>query len=113
MMETKNKMFNIRTGRRIMQLRLQRTYTREALAELADISSGFLYEIEVGKKHCSSFVLYRIAASLGVQTNVLLEDETDIDKYDSKMIYTGLEESQKEKIDSIMRIIYRMLHEVQ
>ena len=42
--------FNIQIGKRIKKLRLQREYTREYLAECADISAKFLYEVEVGKK---------------------------------------------------------------
>ena len=42
--------FNIQIGKRIKKLRLQREYTREYLAECADISAKFLYEVEAGKK---------------------------------------------------------------
>lgn len=42
--------FNIQIGKRIKKLRLQRKYTREYLAECADISAKFLYEVETGKK---------------------------------------------------------------
>lgn len=42
--------FNIQIGKKIMKKRLQRGYTREYLAEMADISAKFLYEIEIGKK---------------------------------------------------------------
>ena len=44
--------FNIQIGKRIKKLRLQREYTREYLAECADISAKFLYEVEAGKKGC-------------------------------------------------------------
>lgn len=39
--------FNIQIGKKIMKKRLQRGYTREYLAEMADISAKFLYEIEI------------------------------------------------------------------
>lgn len=42
--------FNIEIGKRIKKLRLQKEYTREYLAECADISAKFLYEVESGKK---------------------------------------------------------------
>ena len=58
--------FNIQIGKRIKKLRLQREYTREYLAECADISAKFLYEVEAGKKGCSVYVLHRLAISLGV-----------------------------------------------
>ena len=50
--------FNIQIGKKIMKKRLQRGYTREYLAEMADISAKFLYEIEIGKKGCSVYVFF-------------------------------------------------------
>ena len=44
------KVLQQKTGYRIMKIRLERHYSREYLAELADISPKFLYEIEIGKK---------------------------------------------------------------
>lgn len=44
-------------GNRIRALRENRGYTREQLAEMADISSKFLYEIEVGNKGFSARTL--------------------------------------------------------
>ena len=68
--------FNIQIGKRIKKLRLQREYTREYLAECADISAKFLYEVEAGKKGCSVYVLHRLAISLGVTVNYFLQDES-------------------------------------
>lgn len=42
--------FNEKTGKKIREVRLKREYTRDYLAVQADISSKFLYEIEIGKK---------------------------------------------------------------
>lgn len=42
--------FNIEIGKRIKKLRLQKEYTREYLAECADISAKFLYEVESGEE---------------------------------------------------------------
>lgn len=41
-------------GQRIKGLRLNRKMTREVLAEAAEMSVSFLYEIETGKKRFSS-----------------------------------------------------------
>ena len=40
-------------GVRIMKLRKEKGYSREQLAELANISASFLYEIETSKKGLS------------------------------------------------------------
>ena len=45
----KNEIY-IDAGHRIRTIRKQRGYSREYLAELSDISTKFLYEIECGKK---------------------------------------------------------------
>ena len=46
-------------GMRIKKLRLEKRYTREQLAYLADISDKFLYEIESGKKGFSAVTLMK------------------------------------------------------
>lgn len=66
--------FNLRTGKKIKSLRIERKFTREYLAELTDISCKFLYEIEIGKKGCSAYVLYRLAKSLNVSADFLMDE---------------------------------------
>ena len=64
--------FNELTGKRVRELRLEREYTRNYLAEQADISSRFLCEIEFGRKGCSAYLIYRLAVSLGVRGDCLI-----------------------------------------
>lgn len=45
-------MTNIEIGNRIRETREQKSITRESLAENAEISPKFLYEIKTGKKDC-------------------------------------------------------------
>ena len=66
--------FNLRTGKKIKNLRIEKQLTREHLAELAEISTKFLYEIEIGKKGCSAYVLYRLARSLTVSADFLISE---------------------------------------
>lgn len=94
--------FNIQIGKRIKKLRLQREYTREYLAECADISAKFLYEVETGKKGCSAYVLYRVAISLGVTVNYFLQEESQYMLSESESIYKKLREEQKGKADSFI-----------
>lgn len=109
-MENTYEKFNNRTGKRIMELRRHRGYTREQLAEMADISPKFLYEIEVGRKGCSSYILYKLAQALEVDTNYLTQDEIDTENSSSEMIYMQFEDNQKKKIDSIMKLLYEITH---
>lgn len=88
---------------------LQRKYTREYLAECADISAKFLYEVEAGKKGCSVYVLHRVAIALGVTVNYFLQDESQYMLSESEVIYKKLREEQQEKVDSFARMLYELL----
>ena len=79
------------------------------MAECADISPKFLYEIEAGKKGCSVYVLHRIAMSLGVTVNYFLQDESQYMLSESEAIYRKLQKEQKEKVDSFARVLYELL----
>lgn len=74
LMNIRNQDFNVRTGKKIKNLRIENQLTREYLAEQADISFKFLYEIETGKKGCSAYVLYRLAKSLNVSADFLMSE---------------------------------------
>lgn len=111
-MEITYEKFNVRTGKRIKKWRLQRHYTREYLAELAGISSKFLYEIEIGKKGCSSYVLYMIENSLNISINKLARDENELAN-ENENFYQKIEGEQKDKVDSILKIIYDMIEEME
>lgn len=60
------KQFNQITGKYIQKTRTQKRFTREQLAEYAGISSKYLYEIEMGNKGCSGYILYYLAKALKV-----------------------------------------------
>ena len=59
-------------GVRILNLRVEKDYTRDELADKASISSKFLYEIELGKKGCSAEILRRVASALDISSDYLL-----------------------------------------
>ncbi len=65
-------MDNCVVGRRIKGLRLARKMTREELAEAAELSTSFLYEIETGKKGFSAYTLESLAGALDVQADYIL-----------------------------------------
>lgn len=111
-MEKTHEEFYSRTGKRIMELRVRKHYTRECLAEMADISAKFLYEIEMGRKGCSYYVLYMLARSLGVTADQLLQDELDVKESSSEVIYLHFEEEYKKHVDSIMQILYEITHNI-
>lgn len=69
-------MSNTLIGTRIREIREQRGYTREQLAEYADISTSFLWEIEAGKKGITAQNIGKIAAALDVTTDYLIYGST-------------------------------------
>ena len=65
-------MSNTAIGGRIRQVREERGYTREKLAELADISADFIWEVEAGRKSMKIQNLGRISSALCVSTDYLI-----------------------------------------
>ena len=68
-------MSNASIGSRIQKIRKERGYTREQLAEYAEISANFLWEIETGKNGMKTQILGRIATALDVPTDHLIFGE--------------------------------------
>ena len=71
--------FYSNAGARIRKLRDNNRYTREYLAERADISPKFLYEIECGNKGFSAETLFKLAKSLSVSCEYILGGKTNND----------------------------------
>lgn len=70
-------------GGRIKNLREARNYTREELAEKAEISSKFLYEVEKGRKGLSADTLLKISRTLSCSCDYILTgEEVPIEKGD-------------------------------
>ena len=93
------------TGKRIMELRLKKQYTRKCLANMADISEKFLYEIEIGKKGCSCYIFYRLAEALEVGIDYLA-DHSEVALQDLEQVWDGLPGYQKEMMGAIMNTIF-------
>jgi len=72
-------------GNRIKVLREVRGYTREELAEKAEISSKFLYEVEKGRKGLSADTLLKISRTLSCSCDYILTGETFIKNDDEQL----------------------------
>lgn len=105
-------MMNIykKAGERIYLTRVMRGFTRDTLAELASISTKFLYEIETGKKGFSAVVLYNICQALKVDCDYILTGKETI-SYDQKLMNTLqlFNERQTEQINAILKEIHDLL----
>jgi len=96
-------------GERIMILRIDRGYTREQLAELANISDKFLYEIETGKKGFSATTLLNISKALEVSLDYIM---TGIGsrKYDDEIAATleKFKPNTLEMVDRLLKTAYEI-----
>ena len=97
-----------------MVLRNDRGYTREQLAELADISEKFLYEIETGKKGFSANTLSRISKALSVSCDYIMFGEKSQNCGGEKIICVleSLKPAQVYRIQSILKMLYDMCDSV-
>lgn len=96
-------MRGLTVGERIMVLRNDRGYTREQLAELADISEKFLYEIEMGKKGFSATTLLNLSKALEVSLDYIMTGKGSR-KYDSEIVDT-LEKFKPNTLKMVERLL--------
>ncbi len=67
----------VTSSKMIKELRVRRGYSVSELAEAADISTKFLYNIETGKAGFSAKVLFDIANALNVSCDFILTGSTE------------------------------------
>ena len=67
-------------GYRVRFLRSERNLTREEFAEMMDVSSKYIYEIEKGEKNFSIGILFRMCHAFGVPSSVILDEKMGIDQ---------------------------------
>lgn len=99
-------------GKRILNLRTSKSLSREQLAEMANISPKFLYEMETGRKGFSAEVLFHIADALSVKCDYIMQG-TLVDCFDDEMlmIMETLEVKEIECIKNILRTFYHFLYD--
>ena len=102
-------MNGLTAGERILMLRSDRGYTREQLAELANISEKFLYEIETGKKGFSAMTLLNISKALEDSLDYIMTG-TGSRKYDDEIIATleKFKPNTLEMVDRLLKTAYEI-----
>ena len=74
-------------GHKLKDIRLKKGYTREQLAERANISTRYLSAIENEQREPSYDVLYRLIHSLGISADTIFyPDSDDIDNSEAEQI---------------------------
>lgn len=97
-------------GKRIWELREKQEMTREELANKAEITAKFLYEIENGKKGMSAGNLYKIATALSTSCDYILlgvhkiEDENKIESLYQELL-EGFNEEQRKSVIKMLGIL--------
>lgn len=105
----KERVRSLTVGERIKVLRSDRGYTREQLAELADISEKFLYEIETGKKGFSAMTLMNLSYALEVSLDYIMTG-TGSRKYDDEIVATleKFNPNTLEMVDRLLKTAYEI-----
>ena len=84
-------------GNRIKKLRECRNLTREELAEKAEISSKFLYEVEKGRKGLSADTLLKLSRTLSCSCDYILTGKTFEREDDEQLIQLLREFTDKDR----------------
>lgn len=93
-------------GVRIRHTRELNHYTREELAEYAEISSKFLYEIENGQKGLSAASLLKICKALDVSCDYILTGESKVKCNDELVeIIESFDETQISNVKKMLLIM--------
>lgn len=101
-------MSNTEIGKRIKELREERNFTREELADKSGIFIKFLYEIENGKKGLSAETLFKISKALSCSCDYILAGR---DKREFTVINNVLEKFNKKQLKYISEIL-RLIGEI-
>ena len=98
-------MNNVEIGQRIQEIRKERNMTREDLAEKAEISSKFVYEVEMGKKGFSAESVAKISRALCTSSDYLLtgEGEKDLKKLEP------LGPKERKQLERVVRVVHEFL----
>ena len=100
-------------GERIRGLRKINNLTREEVAEKAEISSKFLYEIEMGRKGLSADTLLKIARTLSCSCDYILTGENfeKVQKNRTENALDGFEVKDMAYVNKILSILQDMCAE--
>ena len=100
------------TGERIQKLRKARGLTQEKLAEMCDLHSTYIGQIERGEKNATIESIYRIAIGLNLPVSKLLENVELLDNNSNNIplhIYQQLLSLSHDKQKLIEKILSEII----
>lgn len=97
-------------GNRIKELREVHNFTREELAEKAEISSKFLYEVEKGRKGLSADTLMKISRTLSCSCDYILTGKNLEDGTTDRVhvLFEQFDSKQKEQALRVLELMNQM-----
>jgi len=99
----------VKLGEKIKKERIRNRLTQEMLAEMADITSSYVGQIERGERKVTLSKLVRIANVLNVSVDYLLSDNIELTddnlQVEIKNAMSNMEEKDKHMIIDIIKII--------
>lgn len=102
---------NIEVGARIENTRKKRGFTREQLAEYADISVTFLSDIEKGRKSMTINTLRRIAAALNVTTDYIVNgSEPFSENAEINIMLASLSPYRRQQAEKLLAVFIETLN---
>lgn len=103
------KQINIEIGERIKKAREKKNLTQEKLAEVIDVSTQYISDLERGVVGASLSTLKAICIALEITSDSLLFGEVPESTNQNGLLrlYEGLTDSQIDAITSIIRIFVR------
>lgn len=103
---------SVKMGERIKKQRLLNGYSREKLAEMADITPRFCYDLELGLKNMSVNTLCKISDSLHVPVDyILFGPDSNSNGLDSLMGIIGT--CPSDKLEHLEQIVSHFIQAVQ
>ncbi|MCD7873077.1 MAG: helix-turn-helix domain-containing protein [Clostridiales bacterium] len=100
---------NKEIGLRIREMREIQKLSRENLAELANISTQFLADIETGKKGMTVNTLKKLCCALHISADYVVYGAEKNDAFEISPMLCGLNEETQKELAEIFRKIIRLL----
>ncbi|MCC8073441.1 MAG: helix-turn-helix domain-containing protein [Clostridiales bacterium] len=96
-------------GKRIREVREYQKLSREKLAELSNISTQFLADIETGKKGMTVNTLKKICTALHITSDSIIFGTENSEFIDIAPLFSSINKEQQKKIEEIIQLIIKLL----
>lgn len=94
----------VELGLRVRRRREELGFTREQLAEMCDLSTNFLAEIELGKKNMSTKSLYKVARALNLSADyIVFGEQAGADRTKFEEMLAELSKEDRDLAEDILK----------